>query len=387
MMPLKVQLNGSKVQITSPEKMPVTFINGVKKRLAKGVVFINGEKHYIWGTTDVKIEFIPIKSLLSPYERYPLYASQNSVFVSSGTGASQPIYKISVANISAPVIASNLNIGRFPNVSDVELSDSKFVFYVSTNNSANPITAHTMNRCEIALATDNLTVTEAATYSGSNAGWNGVKVNAGWLINYSTDWYLGATKKYTSNKSAWNTLKKAPNGTSIIYAPQTSLAGVWRATPDSSSQIVNVPLSSALTGIIAEKDNKIAVTWDAFGTAGTGRDGGFALYAANGSEIHSYKGQTGNRRVMRLIGRIRQYYYVMDLPYSDNEADNKYYVRLFDKDTGILYETLELPPWYDGSTANVRYRWTNCKTNPHVSGTGYLLFTESYGNVIRIKGH
>ena len=43
-MSLKVFINGVSKNLTPVGKPPVTFVNGVKKVLTKGVTFINGEK-------------------------------------------------------------------------------------------------------------------------------------------------------------------------------------------------------------------------------------------------------------------------------------------------------------------------------------------------------
>ena len=99
-----------------------------------------------------------------------------------------------------------------------------------------------------------------------------------------------------------------------------------------------------------------------------GRDG-FAIYNQNFDNVASVA-STSTYRNYYLLGKIRDYYYVVSAPTSRNETDQSVYLYVYDTN-GTLFtqQTLNLQTQFTAS-----YSDNLIRTVPNISQTGALAF-------------
>lgn len=138
-MTLKVWTNDGMKRITRHQM--VTFIGGVKKKIPKGVTFINGEKVVLWQVGNFAINSWTPAELQCPYtvgatdDIYGLEANSDKVVYNEG----KYMLRSNVSNISSPSLEGNVQHGGITYRRDDDNSGfSKFdanTVTISTNSS------------------------------------------------------------------------------------------------------------------------------------------------------------------------------------------------------------------------------------------------------------
>lgn len=389
-MVLKINLNGKKVSITGTNQPPITFIDGEKKRLTRGITFINGQKKVLWDIYGLQIDYITGLSQISGNSwLYPVFVNQKNLVLYA---SNNNIIKYNIENVSSPVVESTVKLGQVCGFSLPDSTDDNLVYYAYTTTS--PYVAQQINinpsTCEISASN---TVSFTATPGkggllGTNS-WLGWKYkNAGRVVRfylnntlaYSYAYYSGSGSVSGSGNDPF--LAKRDASTFIGTKPTVNLG-------DSIATYNATELQERISGV----DYRHIMVDDAGNIAAAGLSG-FGLYNQSFDVIKQVS-PTGANRTCALLGRIRDYYYVGEYAYNKNAGDTNVYLRIFDANTGELFEqhTLDLPAvsnWSNVDSDNLLY------TMPQLSKTGALVFvwrpgvtaTENQNTVVvRVQGY
>lgn len=363
-MTLKVRINGQMQQITGPGNSPVTFINGVKKKLVKGVTFINGEKKVLWSANDLRIDYIPnIYNVCGSTALKAVWASNNKVILSSNQTSDYGIWRVNVENKSAPVLESNVDLGYITCFSPVDSTASNMVYYAI---------AGTQKAQQININPKTAEITASNVVNLSSTSWGNL---TGGLIG--TNVWLGRSRGNPSNlyanttriRTVWQTGGSTMGGPRPIMAKRDTTSYLM-CTQNSNGLGLSVLTATDVTQrvqdvlyeqILVDPENNNNIVC-------AGKDG-FAIYNQNFDNIASVA-STSRYRNYYLLGKIRDYYYVVSAPISRNETDQSVYLYVYDAN-GTLFtqQTLNLQTQFDAIYSNDLIR-----TLPNISQTGALAF-------------
>lgn len=374
-MPLKTFINGQIYSLTSTAKPPVTFVNGVKKKLTKGVTFINGQKVVLWDAHELQISYIDPDALgLALYYETPaFFANRNYILYS----ASNTIFKLNVTNKATPYLDGSIQLGNVVTFSSVDSSVATAVFYaantatsgqttfnqINVTNSTGAMVASNAQTINISLGAEGAIYTSDGTWLTERAVQVGSQSSSPWYAQI----YEGDAQKYSYVLFSGGSLSGKAHG------PQFTKLGsnyaVGRINIFNSTQGIAEYDASGYTVKVSGvyyTDTLVDTATGGHHIAVAGGDG-FALYFRNSSGNYSaIATQAGlANHTERLVGKCRGYYYTVCLP-SSSDTDKKYYLRVY-TDAGVLYETRELTD-LEGS----RYNSDRITIVPQVSKTGYL---------------
>jgi hypothetical protein len=325
---------------------------------------------------------------------YPIYANSNTV-VLSGTTYKSVTYGLSGS--AATKTGERTDIGYIVGYSSVDSATENMTFFSRIIDS----TKSAAMKISINPNTNSISIAESKDFGVGTAWGNNsfVKTNQGWLgigydsITSSTQFaglYLDATK--------------------IAHWPQGggSSGGISVGFPDLPSMSVSLSKKDASTavGVFAEKGSRDISKYTSTGASIIHSDSNyksnvfadsngnvvydgktFAIINSSGVKTYSYSAETN--RAFELLGRINDYYYVLDYVSTSPTSDSKTYIRIFGATTTGLKETKELsiPAW------SVRTK-KRCYTRPQISQTGYLvtLVDDIYASseqhyLIRVQGY
>lgn len=366
-MPLKIQLNGKKQQLTGPGRPLVVFANGQKHVSAKGITFINGVKKVLWSANDLRIDYIPnIYNVCGTALLNAVWASNNKIILSSTTGG-YGIWRVNVENKSAPVLESNVDLGCITCFSPVDSTTSNMVYYAVAGTqkaqqiNINPITAE--------ITASNV-VNLSSTYWGNfTGGLLGTNIWLGRSTGKSGAVYANTTRiGYiysigTGIVGAPNPLFAKRDDSSYLVCKYRNLStgGVISAL----CVVTATDITERVQDVVYEQ---ILVDTDNNNIVCAGRDG-FAIYNQNFDNVVSVA-STSSYRNYYLLGRIRDYYYVVSSPRSRNESDQNVYLYVYDLN-GTLFtqQILNLQTQFTASNSADLIH-----TVPHISQTGALAF-------------
>ena len=372
-MTLKVRINGQMRQITGPGNSPVTFVNGAKKKLVKGVTFINGAKKVLWNSQDLKIDIISDVYNLFGREARVIWASNNKVILSTKDPYSRTlsISRWNIENKSNPIVENTVALGSVVGYSSIDTTDGNMVYYaVSGEQSAQQI--------NINPDTAEITASNPLSFSSQLFG----KLTGGLLGN--SDW-LGV--RGLSSGHAWNVYLNTTLVDSFSYLTSGAIVSggtyIGLATKRDTTSYLLHTLGGSLdnlehylsvmnsSGIAvgvnnANYDDILVDTGNNNNIVLCGR-AGFGLYSSDFTKI-AEDVITVNNTAYYLLGRIRDYYYVIQAPYHKAAPDKKIYLRIYNT-VGELFEVrqLSLPEFEDAVTEPIL-------TVPHISQTGALGF-------------
>lgn len=181
-MALKIAINGEKKSIAGRISRPVVFIDGVKKRLTKGLTFINGEKKYLWGTEN-KIEVFTITNdvFTGTYAGTPIYIDEKRL-------ALDGLVILDISNMSSASTVQSYGWGGFGVLSGFSESNTTYSSGVSSSGVLNEIVYN---------GGDTGLVRYAFTVNWAGDAGNGARLNNGnYLIIRSDGPYSGFTYRY-----------------------------------------------------------------------------------------------------------------------------------------------------------------------------------------------
>lgn len=360
-MTLKVRINGQMRQITGVGNSPVTFVNGVKKKLVKGVTFINGAKKVLWSANDLRIDYIPnIYNVCGTAALNAVWASNNKVILSSKYANGYGIWRVNVENKSAPVLESNVDLGHITCFSPVDSTASNMVYYaVAGTQKAQQIN---INPTTAEITASNVVNLSSTTWGKLDGGLIGTNV---WLGRGSGNpSFLYANT--TSVGIVWSTgtgttgssipLMAKRDATSYLMCTNGRVLSVLTAS-DITERVQDVMYQQIL--VDTENNNNIVCA---------GRSG-FAIYNQNFDNVVSVA-STSTTRNYYLLGKIRDYYYVVSAPRSRDETDQSVYLYVYDTN-GTLFtqQTLNLQTQFPNRSVGDLIR-----TVPNISQTGALAF-------------
>lgn len=217
-MTLKAVVDGSVKTIAGRSSRPIVFVNGEKKRLTKGLVFVDGVKKYLWGMEN-KIDVFVVPEILSAgtYVPPPTYIDEKRLFVDGKI--------IDVSNVDSPQILNSYSWG---NDFRRKYEDGKTVYYGVQTSGNNFI----INEIVYNSGADTALVSTAFTFtkksSASLQGLDGARLDNGvWLSSYGV-LVSASTRPYTYNYMLYkNNTKVADIGYTNVSFVENHGDGIW----------------------------------------------------------------------------------------------------------------------------------------------------------------
>lgn len=386
-MAVKVQIGGKKLSITGPGKCPITFVNGEKKRLVKGITFVDGKKVILWDSHSLEIDVI--EGLYSSMGRYtyplPVMATRDKLVLTDREGY---VYRYDVSNPSNPIKENEVEMGTVCGYSLPDSTDDKQVFFALSSSAAqcvnvNPITA------EITADKQIIPKLSLDWIGFLDSGYLGY-INAYAVRFYTQDGQKYSFVKYTMSSGTGLVgtyyddimLAKRDGNSFIGTEPAQGAPAIATYTADS----VQPRITGKHYGSIMVDDNGYIVA---------GGLGGFGIFTAGYDVVKQVDCMSANR-CCKVVGRIRDYYYVVEGP-ETADADQRVVLRVFSRDgEEIEQRVLDVPAprSYPSGSASGFIVW--CNVMPQVSKTGALIFSYRTGSnvldsqsavVVRIRGY
>lgn len=388
-MVLKINLNGKKVPITSVGRPLITFINGEKKRLTRGITFVNGQKKVLWDIHSLQIDYLTGMYQLSGYkELYPVFVNSTNLVLST---ADSNIIKYNIENVSSPAVESTVKLGRVCGFSLPDSTDSNLVYFAYVSSTPYATQQININPTTCAISASNTVSFTATPGQGGLLGtnnWLGWKfMNAAKLVYF----YLNETKVYDYVYYSGSGSVSGGNGPFLAKRDATTFVGT-KPTVNQGYSIATYNATELQERISGVDYRDIMV--DSNGNIAAAGRSGFGLYNQTFDTIKQVP-LTGENRTSALLGRIRNYFYVVEYATKETTADKNTYLRIFDANTGELFEqhTLDLPAvssWSSVKENNL------LRTMPQLSKTGALAFVWVPGGtasaatntvVVRVQGY
>lgn len=354
-MPLKVQINGTKKQITRPTVPPVCFINGEKKRLTKGITFINGEKKILWGGRGLKVEYIPITTRGDLF-----YISDSKALIGNVPGSATSQYyeqfvdTLDISNINQAQLIAHNSWGLGVCFSPIDSNDSQNVYYTTLNESSSNI--YTINT--LTVTKDNINITASPRYTYSAAPGTKVGLQAtGWAcwsaaykrgtLTAPPDVLWDNQKKYTAS-TASSYLIKYNESSFLNYYKST----IYHYTDTEKTTILAI---TGITGLLVDDEAIIVV-----GTQGMRK-----IRNLTGEIEWEYSFENSSDPYPLFLGKLGGWYLV------ETNAE----ILAIDSASGVLYSKIAVRHAAQSVSRTVI---------PHISNTGYLGYcrTHSDGNYI-----
>lgn len=380
-MALKTFINGSMVNLTPVGKPPVTFVNGTKKRLVKGVTFINGEKVVLWDTNNLQIDYIDTTLANGATQvMTAFFANKNYV----AYNYNNTVTRLDVLNPASPTVDGQVSMGDVLGFSSVDSDGTTAVYYAK--NVASGTT--TFNQLNVGVADGSIVASNSQSYSSSwnvrALGYLGAWLNANGIGNSLSNRYIFVR-----------------DGESNLYSYQAvttsgSLSGYIAGEPaftkiDANTFVGRLQQYSSDTTIGEFTTSGYTVKSSPVGYRDFLTDGntvacagdGFGLYTRNTSGLYAEISHTANLpdHFERLVGKCRNHYYTVAYP---TVAGGTFYLRIWDAN-GALVETVELTDLsYPSAEATSKY-YTQLVFVPQVSQTGYLCFRGGANKIVRIQ--
>lgn len=389
-MVLKVQIDGGKKTLTGPGRVPVTFIDGEKRILIKGVTFINGEKKVLWDSHRLGIDYISNLFPLLGYVPTGVCAGKDKVLV---TGNNALISRLDISNISNPILETSVANGFVTSYSQIDsVGTDNLTFYgrVKTTGVKEP----TYNELVVNPSTMTVEVksTYIFTYSYTLSSVPApVKMGSSWW-SLSTDttaqMFVDSNQKYYFSQYTSNALNKI-NSNLIKIDDEKCIGIYWSNTIKGIGTYTPTEVSPLVTN-----KNYINLLVCQNGNLLTAGPSGIGLYNSNGDALSLLSAKTGYN--YSVIGQIGKFYYVIEEPAPSKSPKSGVTLYILDL-TGTVYDTLPLTLTVTTSpNTNINPYGTHILTVPHISKSGYLTFywvsdSVSYpGNndkLVRIEGY
>lgn len=382
-MALKVKLSSGMKTVDVFVHKPVTFINGQKKVLDKGVVFIDGVKKYIWGKEGVPVDFIKTDGVGTGRV---FSIGETWMYSSMPTGY---IIKSNISNLDNPVIEQNVEWGDIFQYCGFQSSSENSTVYGSTKG----------NRVIVNNTTGNITIpanypvfTGTVSYSGAvgnatacltnnymcafTSGGRGLPSlsSLGNTWHWNNDFFATGSRR---EPLSWNnsTILQINTDAYIVnmVCSNTALTGLYLVTPSNITKV-----NSLMNDLVMLDGNILCgVSNYTNSTQST-----FKLYNKSDYSLNkTYTHSNSNEKIV-FLGRIGNNYYFVSTPKTNSATGAK--VFLLNKDTLATVWTQDLvsDPFNEnnGTTAF----WGTAKArHPQVSKTGFLSVDSFVGGKFR----
>lgn len=368
-MTLKIQVNGVRKRIITPL---VTFINGEKVRLDKGVAFVNGEKVQLWGNTFTELETLQYR-LTSFSNDQVLYLDNNrllwhgTVFipVSGGGGnavvsQSDTLTLLNIEDTSTQTKVSQTTWGANPIYSPDESSATQYVYYLTNGT--------TRNRVVFREQTGDMVVSGTYTIGTTNTKWcvplsNGKNL---WVRSetrgsrqtgyYSVYFFgynstqVGSTIEALSKNIAFD------NGDFVVGSNGKKL---YKITTSAQTTIYDAP--TYITSKLVDGDN-IVFAGKVLGAGTTAR-----IVCCDKDGNLNWEHSFDSDRIIDVVGESDGFYYVVDKPVDSSASDFRVYLRTYSAATGVQGSRVELN--YETADGALIYGW---KVFPEKTKNGLL---------------
>lgn len=216
-MTLKAVVDGSVKTIAGRSSRPIVFVNGEKKKLAKGLVFVDGVKKYLWGMEN-KIDFFVVPEVLTSgsYVPPPVYIDDKRLVMGGEI--------IDVSNVASPQILNSYSWGYdFRR----KYEDGRTVYYGVQPSGNNFI----INEIVYNSGADTALVSTAFTFSKKSSaslqGLDGARLDNGvWLSIYN--FLVSTTPSYTYNHELYKDNTKVDDiGNADVSLVENHGNGIW----------------------------------------------------------------------------------------------------------------------------------------------------------------
>lgn len=377
-MVLKINLNGKKVSITGTNQPPITFIDGEKKRLTRGITFINGQKKVLWDTKDLKIDIIDGVYDLFNGSAKVIWASNNKVILSTESPYARTlnISRWNIENKSNPIVENTVALGSVVGFSSIDTTDTNMVYYaVSGTQSAQQININP-NTAEITASNP---VSMTGTYWGRTSG--GLIGNSDWLgyhLNTNTSWHirLNSTLIASFGYTGTGTVSGAINIGNMAKRDATSyLLHTVSGTAQNINHSVSIVDSTGIIGGVNDANFCDILVDPEYNHIVCCGDDGYIVYDMTFKRINYSTPPAG--RTYRLLGRIRDYYYVLIQNKNSSGGLPQPFINIYNASNGRYedFRTLNL------NFNNYDFDGPEVLTIPHISQTGALGFVWSPGGL------
>lgn len=381
-MALKTFINGSMVNLTPVGKPPVTFVNGTKKRLVKGVTFINGSKVVLWDTNNLQIDYIDTTLANGATQvMTAFFANKNYVAYSYNN----TVTRLEALNPASPTVDGQVSMGDVLGFSSVDSDGTTAVYYAK--NVASGTT--TFNQLNVGVSTGSIVAANSESYSST---WNiralaymGAWLNANGCGNSLTYRYI---RVCSGESGLYNYQAVTTSGSLSGYIPGEpaftkidSNTLVGRLQQYGGDTTIGEFTTSGYTAKSAPTNYRDFLTDG--NTVACAGGGGFGLYTRNTSGLYTEIATTASiaDHFERLIGKCRNHYYTVAYP---TVAGGTFYLHIWDTN-GTLVETVELTDLsYPSAEASAKY-YIQLVFVPQVSQTGYLCFRGGANKIVRIQ--
>ena len=375
-MGLKVAINGEKKTIASRKTRPVVFIDGQKKRLAKGLTFVNGQKKYLWGT-ESRIEFFNFEWDLGYIDNTIIDIDESRMtlfgyrFIRttslSSIGQSDYLTTFDIRNVSAGREVQSLKWGKLYNIVNPNESDETTTVWYSCATA-------TRNRIVYTQGADTPVVD--GTYASTGQS------NLAWCIPLPDGknlWGVGSNLGYNSTTVSTSATIGLPtwDGTNTVF---TGGATIYRCTPSGCVQLFTVAShNTTYVNKMADGDNLLVAGYNNGSTSAK-----LIKFDNDGTRLWEYTldgDSATNPRRAKIVCRSGDLYYVLDEPVSTTATDLTVYLRIFTLD-GQLYGFEKMPFSQIAGT-----KITDWKVAPRRIETDYaglFYYSGDYAYVVRI---
>ncbi len=404
-MPLKVFKDGKFSRIATPGNPPIIFVGGAKQRLVKGVTFINGQKRVLWDVTSrVVIDTVPL-----PYNNYlpavasVMWVNSNKLiatYIPSNSATNFLVYEFDISNPENATYVKSYDWGRGNIITaPIEEVGNTIYYYVFNTpyQSGNNIYASAMTRRIVISSAGEITIPESKTFYTSHIyplPYNvdlSVKLDSGWLsFGYKNgekpSVRLDGTLKYELDTSTSSLIPGRSDSACLVKITGASVLGPMNGNAtettcqiytDSSYANAGFNTKGKINTVLFDREKSLFV----IGTsAADSYNGSFEIYNTDYKLQYRVEAAETNKRRYRVLGRINDYYYVLNLPYDENSKEQNGFLEVFSV-TG-KHTTLDLPNITDNFYDT---KWSKTAIVPIVSRTGYLA-TLVGKNLVRILG-
>lgn len=332
-MTLKARVSGVNERFISP---PVIFVNGVKKKPKKGVCFINGQKVQLWGNT--RCEFSSFTGILGssgylyPYidESRMIVFGDTLIYIGYNNGMpvsrlySNMLNVVDISDTSGTFVSQN-DWGKNLILSPTESTANSYVYYTASGRTRNKI-----------VMTRNGNASVAATYNP------GIPTDSGHRANNKLEWCVplsNGKNLWYSTGTYWSTPEY------YLGYDSTVVTGVVAATVSNpyygGGDFVVCHSGNSLTKV--DITGTTTIVSDVGVTINTKMvDGNYVLvsgankvikYAIDGTE--EWHIDFDSSRIIKIIGKGGDYYYLIDMPTNSGIDDQKIYIRKIFASNGV----------------------------------------------------
>lgn len=371
-MALKIWTGGSMKKIDTNLHKPVIFLSGTKYKLDKAYTFVNGEKKQIWGETGIQIDYISSTGTIGGGSIFCI--SENRAYLYR----SNNIYVVDISNISVPTVVRTSNWGDIRQYTSIQSVGDSMVFWASSNTT-------NYNKIKIIPSTGNIFVEETKTGAGKTL----VGFTNDYVVQAEQLWAGSGASQYTyGNKIYFGTQNVYNIGTTSATLYWTNLSCGFGIQDSSNTLLVNLTHRTgdiSPTGLYSFNmndkvkigdfcyelimcDNNILVKNKKTSTSVYVYP--YATEFIDKTDMSSVFTFTPSGDISRFIGKIGNYYYLLDI--NTNVSSKQVKLVMLDSSDFTTAFTKILPndPFNEYS-GDITF-WKNCYIMPQISNTGFL---------------